>query len=136
MPDGHIIYSSHTALLPQNNLPISEQQAHIFPNLKNKALLSIGVFCDNGCLALFDDKKVYIVDKRTNKNIMHGTRDNKSTLYMVSLPTEQNEDMTEREIPEHHFAGILYEAKSKSDQSTFLHLACWRPFTSTMINSI
>ena len=65
------------------------------PIYKNKALLSIGMFCDNEFLALFDDKKVYIIDKRTNKNIMHGTRNNKSTLYMVLLTTEQNENMTE-----------------------------------------
>ena len=111
MKDGHIIYSSHKVLLPQNTLPIEARQAHIFPDLKNKALLSIGMFCDNWCLALFDDKKVYITDKRTNKNIMHGTRYNKSTLYMVPLKPEQNEDMTECKIPERHFAGSLYEAK-------------------------
>ena len=92
MPDGHIIYSYNTALLPQNTLPIEARQAHNFPNLKNKALLSISMFCDNGCLALFDEKKFYIIDKRTNKNIMHWTCDNKSTLYMVPLTTEQNED--------------------------------------------
>ena len=69
------------------------------------------MFCDNGWLALFDDKKVYINDERTNKNIMHGTRDNKSILYMVPLTTEQNEDMTECKIPERHFAGSLYKAK-------------------------
>ena len=69
MSDGHIIYSSHTDLLPQNTIPIAAQQAHIFPDLKNKALLSIGMFCDNRCLSLFNDKKVYIIDKRTNKNI-------------------------------------------------------------------
>ena len=57
IPDGHIIYSSHTDLLPQNTLPIAARQAHIFLNLKNKALLSICMFCDNGCLALFDEKK-------------------------------------------------------------------------------
>ena len=63
MPYGHIIFSSHTGLLPQDNVPIKAQHAHIFPDKKNKALLSIGMFCDNGCLALSDDKKVYIIDK-------------------------------------------------------------------------
>ena len=29
MPDGHIIYSSHTSLLPQNTLPIKARQASI-----------------------------------------------------------------------------------------------------------
>ena len=103
MPDGHTIYSSHTALLPQDTLPIKARQAQIFLDLKNKALLSIGMFCDNRCLALFDDKKVYILEKGTNKNIMHVTRDNKSTLYMVPLITKQNEDMTECKIPEASF---------------------------------
>ena len=76
MPDKHIIYSSHTDLLPQDTLPIKARHAHIFPDLKNKALLSIGMFYDNGCLAIFDDKKVHIINKNTNKHIMHGTRDN------------------------------------------------------------
>ena len=95
MPYGHIIFSSHTALLPQDTLPIEARQAHILPDLKNKALLSIGMFCNNRCLVLFDDEKVYILDKRTNKNIMHVTRDNKSSLYIVPLTPEQNENMTE-----------------------------------------
>ena len=67
---------------------------------------------------------------------MHRTRDNKSTLYMVPLKPEQNDDMTECKIPERHFAGSLYEAKSKADLSTFLHLACWIPCKSTMITEI
>ena len=67
MPDGHTIYSSRTALLPQNTLFIEARHAHILPDLKNKALLSIGMFYDNGCLALFDDKKVHIIDKKQKK---------------------------------------------------------------------
>ena len=94
------------------------------------------MFCDNGCLALFNDKKVYIIDKGTNKNIMHGTRDNISSLYMVPLTPEQNENMTECKIPERRFAGSLYKAKSKADLCTFLHLALWSPCTYTLINEI
>ena len=67
---------------------------------------------------------------------MHGTRDNKSTLYMVPLTPKQNEDMTECKILECHFAGSLYEAESKADLSTFLHLAFWSPFTSALITAI
>ena len=107
IPDGHIIYSSHTALLPQNTLPIETRHAHIFIDLKNKALLSIGMFCDNGCIAIFDNKKVHIINKTTNKHIMYGTRDNQKSLYMVPLKPKQNENMTEVNIPERHFAGSL-----------------------------
>ena len=94
------------------------------------------MFCDNGCLALSDDKKVYIVNKRTNKTIMHVTRDNKSSLYMVPLTTEQNENITECKIPERHFAGSLYEATSKTGLCNFIHLALWSPCTSTLITVI
>ena len=52
-PEGNVIYYSHTALLHKYTLPIEAQHSHIFPDLKNKALLSIGMFCDNGCIAIF-----------------------------------------------------------------------------------
>ena len=64
------------------------------------------------------------------------TRENQPTLYMVPLTTKKNEDMTECKIPESHFAGSLYEAKSKADLSTFLHLACWSSCTSTMMTEV
>ena len=48
MPNGEIITSTHTALLSKTDLPIEAQKEHIFPGL-NKALISIGNFCDHGC---------------------------------------------------------------------------------------
>ena len=74
MPDGHIIYSSHTDLLPQNTLPLVAQQAHIFPDLNNKALLSIDMFYDNKCLALFDDKKSTTLTKNQQEHHARDTR--------------------------------------------------------------
>ena len=94
MPDGHIIYSSHTALITHDTLPIEARHAHIFPDLKNKALLSIGMFCDNGCLTFFDDKEVHIINKKPNKHIMHGTRDNQTSLYMVPLKPKREHPIT------------------------------------------
>ena len=75
MPNGEIIQSSHTALLPQTNIPIEARKAHIFPGLKNKSLLSIGTLCDNGCKATFDDTEVIIENKENNEIVMRGTRD-------------------------------------------------------------
>ena len=135
MPDGHIIYYVHIDLLPQDTFPIKARYAHIFPDLKNKALLSIGMFCNNRCLAIFDDKKVHIINKKPNKHIMHGTRDNQTSLYMFPLKPEQNEHMTELKIPEHHFASSLYESKPKADLCNFLHLAMWSPCASTLISA-
>ena len=67
---------------------------------------------------------------------MYGTRGNQTSLYMVPLKPKQNENMTEVKIPERHFAGSLYETKSKADLCTFLHLALWSPCTSTLISAI
>ena len=67
---------------------------------------------------------------------MHRTRDNQTSLYMVPLKHKHNENMTEVKIPERHFAGSLYKSKSKSDLCNFIHLALWRPCTSTLISAI
>ena len=113
-----------------------ETHAHIFPNLKNKAPLSIGMFFNNGCISIFDNNKLNIINKKTNKHIMHGTCDNQTSLYMVPLKPEQNENKTEVKIPVCHFAGSLYETESKADLCTFLHLPLWSPCTSTLISEI
>ena len=94
------------------------------------------MFCDNGCISMFDNKKVHIINKKTNKHIMHKTRDNKTSLYMVPLKSDQNENMTEVKTPERHFDGSLYKFKSKVNLCTFLHLALWSPCTSTLISAI
>ena len=136
IPERHIIYSSHTTLLPQDTLPIKARYAHIFPDLKNKALLSINMFFENGCITIFGNKKVHIINKKTNKHITHVTRNNQTSLYMVPLEPKQNEKMMELKIPERHFSGNLYESKSKADLSTFLHLLLWSPCTFTLIPAI
>ena len=64
MPNGEIITSSHTTLLPQHNLPDKARQAHIFTGLQ-KPLISIGTFCENNCIAVFDEKRVTTYDKST-----------------------------------------------------------------------
>ena len=66
IPNGEIITSTHTTLLPKTDLPIEARKAHIFPGL-NKALLSIGTFCDHGCQAVLDDEAVLILNKGNDK---------------------------------------------------------------------
>ena len=134
MPNGAIIHSSHTALLQNKDLPLKAREAHIFPGLENRALLSIGTFCDNGCIAQFDENKVIIIDKQSNKIIMQGGRDPITTLYMIEL--EQNSEMTEPQIPDKLFAHNVYECKSKQDLVVYYHRTCWSPSPSTWIAAI
>ena len=62
IPSREIFTSTHTSLLSKKHLTIEAQKEQIFPGI-NKALLSIGNICDNGCQAIFDDKTVLILNK-------------------------------------------------------------------------
>ena len=64
--NGTVIKSTETGLLKNTALPLSARNAHLFPDL-NKALLSIGLFSDNGCDVLFNDTNVIVIDRKTKK---------------------------------------------------------------------
>ena len=59
-PDGAIIQSSHIALLGASSLPLAVRKARIFSSMQNKALLSLGQFCDN-------DYKVVLKNRNQHK---------------------------------------------------------------------
>ena len=88
MPNGEIITSTHTALLPQHNLPHNARKAHIFPGLK-KPLVSIGTLCDNKCVAVFDAQRVTIYNQTNRQIIMQGNRDATTGLYMIDMVMNQ-----------------------------------------------
>ena len=50
-----IIKSTETDQLPPKNLPLESIIVHLFTAFKH-ASVSIGLFCNNGCLAIFDEK--------------------------------------------------------------------------------
>ena len=84
MPNGDIIYSTHTAYLWILTLPKEARKVHIFPHLK-KVLLSIGTLCNHGCITVFDNKGVMISDKRTGAIHITGKRGPDPNLYNVSI---------------------------------------------------
>ena len=97
----------HIALLAHPGLPFQARQANIFPGLK-KAQLSVGILCEHGCEATFNSKSVHINNKQSGRNIMKGTRDARTNIYMLSL-TQQNNIITEPKNPDEYFAGSAYE---------------------------
>ena len=119
MPNGEIIKSMHTALLSHLDLPLQARQAHIFPGLM-KALLSIGIICEHGCEATFNDKSVHIKNKQSGKIIMRVTLDACTNLYMLNL-TQQKKLMMDSITPDEYFAGGAYECKSKGTLVDYQH---------------
>ena len=55
LPDGKIIYSTHTCNLNIPWLPHAVTEGHIFPGLAHSSLISTRKFCDAGCRVAFDD---------------------------------------------------------------------------------
>ena len=125
VPNREIITSTHTSLLSKKYLPIAAWKAHIFPGL-NKALLSIGTLCDHGCQAIFNDKKVLIINKGSGKVMMKGKQDPHSHLYMLNF-TQRNKLMMKFQTPDKYFAGSLYECKSKGTLVDYHHALFWSP---------
>ena len=66
MQNREIITSTQTAILSKQDLFIEAPKLHLFPGI-NKALISIGILCDHGCQATFDDKSVLILNKGVGK---------------------------------------------------------------------
>ena len=98
MTNGEIIYSTLTALLPYQDLPLEARRCHIFPDL-NKDLSSIGVLCDHGCIAHFDDNKVSITEKAKNRVLMQVGRDPQTGRYTLDIPTTSIQPKRIAEIP-------------------------------------
>ena len=129
MPNGKTINSTHTTLMPITGLPLKAREAHIFPGLKNWALLSIGTFCDNECIAIFNDKHMIIKNKLTQEVLMKGGRDPNTTMYMLEL--HNNSIMTENSIPDTLFGGNVYAYKAKLDLVLYFHRTCRIPTKKT-----
>ena len=125
-PNGEIIYSTHTALLPNQYLPLEARRCHIFSGL-NKAFVSIGVLCNHGCIAHFDENKVSITNKTTNMDLMQGGRDPQTDLYTLYMPTTsiQPKLMTEMPFLERFCANNAKKCKLKQDLIIYYHHICF-----------
>ena len=51
--NGSTVVSTHTTTILLPDLPAMAGHAHIFPDLMNRSLISVGQLCDHGCKALF-----------------------------------------------------------------------------------
>ena len=123
MSNGEIITSTHTELLFHPDFPLQARKAHTFPGL-NKALLFIGILCDHGCEATFNNKYLHILNKQSGKIIMKGTRETRTNLYMSKF-TQQNKLMTESTTPDEYFSGSTYNCNSKSTLVDYHRASFW-----------
>jgi hypothetical protein len=143
LPNGDRIQSTHTALLPLPQLPLAARHAHIFPALRNRALLSIGQFCDSGFEAIFTANHVTL---RRNVIVeLRGDRDHNNGLWNIRLsdppmPTPLSSAFSAT-APTHNMllcehANNVHEMRNQSDLVAYLHHACFSPTKSTWLKAI
>ena len=87
-PDGAIMTSSHTALLDFPSLPMAVRKAHIFPSMRNKALLSLGQFCDNEYDVTLTKTTISIIHHRDPTLSLHGHRDHTTGMWTIDISTK------------------------------------------------
>ena len=83
LPNGDTIQYTHTALLPFPHMPLAARRTHVLPALQNKALLSIGQFCESNFTAAFRKRQVKLSNDDTT---ITGKRDPSTGLYYIELP--------------------------------------------------
>ena len=116
--------SSKVGTLDLPNLPLQSRICHLFDNI-NGALLSIGVFCDHGMIAYFDDSKIEIRNKQTNDIVLSGRRDHRG-MYM--LPLAQSTSQANSSI-----YSQLSSSQSCAKRIAFISQALGNPADSTLL---
>jgi hypothetical protein len=129
--NGTTICSTHTALLGMPQLPLTARQAHIFPDLSNSALVSIGHFYDNGYEARFTKHSFTI--EQNNDIVLKGTR-HPNGLWNLNLNDHLPSAPASQQLS--HAANNVYELQNKQDIVRYLHQACCSPVPSTWIKAI
>ena len=103
LPNGSTIASTHTAdlAIPNTTLPPTTKQAHIFPDLGETALLSLGLLCDAGCEATFQKDKCKVV--HNGQQVLTGSRCHATGLWYadpIHLPSAFKTTTTNAATPE------------------------------------
>ena len=116
--------STHTALLPFPQLLLAARRAHVFPALQNKALLSIGQFCDINFTAVFCEGQVKL---RNDDTTITGQIYPITGLYYIDIP--EPPPVAPQAL--HPFACSAYEMKTKANLVQYLHRCAFSPVVHT-----
>jgi hypothetical protein len=109
------------------NLPVTARHAHIFPQLKHNAFISISQFCDHGCTALFTSTDVQILVNSTT--IIRGSRQPTTGLWTIDLDNQPKSPTCNKRILG-HAANSVYKMQTKADIVAYLHRCSYSPTTS------
>ena len=132
--------SSAAATLKQQHLPDTVRQAHLYPDLAYKSLLSAGQFCDAGYAAVFLRDRVEIVKKEHVKiegpaHIV-GQRNEETDGLWVTDISQNNVPIINTENTQNNSANSVYTLRTIADVIKYHHMCAWCPCVKTWTEAI
>ena len=124
LPYESTMDSLHIATLHISGISKQESQIHIFPKIKIAPLISLGVFCDDGCTITLEKQDISF--QTNGQEIIKGTRNKKIGMLEVPLETQQ---------PAAVINNVMTKT-SKPELEQYLHELILIPTTSGLIKSI
>ena len=120
---------------------VAAQQRHLFPDMENKALLSISKCCDNGYSTIFDKSTLTLQHNTDPNKLFEGAHDKKKGMLHIDLVLHKR--MTTKRVETTHWldtpttkskaANNVYDFTMKRDIVKYLHQAAGSPTpTATM----
>ena len=113
-------------------LPVSNLQSHVLPDLHNRSLLSIGQFCDHGFQVNFNKTAMHLANYDTT---IHGIRESSNGLYYIEI-NPQSSSPASGMVTIPHAENSAYSMTTKRDLVQYLHRADFSPVVSTCNKSI
>jgi hypothetical protein len=132
MPTGTTMTSTHIGQLDITpcGLLLDATAAHLFPELTDYSLISVGKLCNHGCDALFSRHEVRI--NKDGNTILQGTR-NSNGLWIMNLTEGNNKPVPQVPIQQHIMA---MASTTMQDHIQFLHAGLFSPVKSTLLKAI
>ena len=124
--------STHTALLPNTQLPKAARVVHLFPKMK-RFLVSLGQFCDSGMTIYLTKTAITIYKSDTDRTVtLRGTRSKTDGMWYLELkPTAPPTPTCHNKI-----SNSVHELNKKEDVIKYLSTVMWNPVPETWIKAI
>ena len=139
LPDGAIIYSTHTCNLDIPWLPQEITEAHIVPGLAHSSLISTRKFTEAGCKVVFDKYECRVYYQ--GEMVLSGGKDKVSGMWKLPInPINKNNscdylDLAPPSEMASHAANTLYTLPHKQQQLRYMHQMFFSPPNSTIIKA-
>ena len=126
LPNMSTITASKQGFLPlPNTISSKGSKTHVFKDITNASLISIGQLCDDGCQATFDKQKMSV--SKNGEKIMSGIRNTSDGLWDIKLPPAASNQSIN---------AIIRKDKSKTELASYLHACAGSPPISSFLRAI